>query len=148
LTITSINNILEPVPSQLARPACRQAGAERSMKKILVVDDEESVRFILKQMLEKGGYAVEVKNDGEEAMEALKKGCFDMLITDINMPKMNGIELLYKAKEAFHELPVIFISAYGKDKTILEAMKMGLSDNIEKPFRMDDVLEIVKEHIK
>jgi two-component system, NtrC family, nitrogen regulation response regulator NtrX len=118
------------------------------MKKILVVDDEESVRFILKQMLEKGGYAVEVRNDGEEAMEALKKGCFDMLITDINMPKMNGIELLYKAKEAFHELPVIFISAYGKDKTILEAMKMGLSDNIEKPFRMDDVLEIVKEHIK
>jgi DNA-binding NtrC family response regulator len=117
------------------------------MKKILVVDDEESVRIILKQMLEKGGYSVEVRDNGEEALEALKSGRFNMLITDINMPKMNGIELLYKAKEEFPAMPVVFITAYGKDKTILEAMKMGLSDNIEKPFRMDDVLNTVKEHI-
>ncbi len=117
------------------------------MKKILVVDDEESVRIILKQMLEKGGYSVEVRSDGEEALGALKSGRFNMLITDINMPKMNGIELLYKTKEEFPAMPVVFITAYGKDKTIIEAMKMGLSDNIEKPFRMDDVLKTVKDLI-
>ena len=117
------------------------------MKKILVVDDEESVRIILKQMLEKGGYCVEVKDNGEDALAAMRSGSFDMLITDINMPKMNGIELLYKSKEEFPAIPVIFVTAYGKDKKILEAMKLGLSDNIEKPFRMDDVLKTVKEHL-
>jgi CheY-like chemotaxis protein len=64
------------------------------MKKILVVDDEESVRIILKKMLEEGGYIAEVANNGEEALEAMKGTHFDMLISDINMPAMNGVELL------------------------------------------------------
>jgi len=117
------------------------------MKKILVVDDEESVRVILKQMLEQGGYVVEVANDGEEALESMKGTHFDMLVSDINMPVMNGVELLNKAKESFPMMPVIFITAYGKDKVIIEAMKVGLADYIEKPFKMDGVLKTVKEHI-
>ncbi len=117
------------------------------MKKIMVVDDKESVTIILKQMLEQGGYSVEVANDGEKALEALKNGHFDMLITDINMPVMNGVELLNKTKEAFPRMPVIFITAYGKDKIIIDAIKVGLSDFIEKPFRMEDILKTVKEHI-
>lgn len=118
------------------------------MKKILVVDDEESVRFILKQMLETGGYSVDVANNGQEALEALKSSRFDMLITDINMPVMNGVELLNKTREEFPGMPVIFITAYGKDKIILEAMKVGLADFIEKPFRMDYVLKTVQEHMR
>jgi len=118
------------------------------MKKIMVVDDEESVRVILKQLLEQGGYAVETAKDGKEALGILEKGHFDMLVTDINMPEMNGVELLSKTREKFPMLPVIFITAYGKDKVILEAMKVGLSDYIEKPFRMNDVLRIIKEHLK
>ncbi len=117
------------------------------MKKILVVDDRESVRVILKQMLEQGGYSAEVADNGEEALETLKNGHFDMLITDINMPVMNGVELLNKTKEAFPSLPVIFITAYGKDKIIIDAIKVGLSDFIEKPFRMEDILKTVKDHI-
>ena len=117
------------------------------MKKILVVDDEESIRVILKKILEQGDYMVEVACNGEEAMETLKSGHFDMLISDINMPVMDGVELLGKAKATSPKMPVIFITAYGKDKVIIEAMKVGLIDYIEKPFKMDHVLKIVKEHI-
>jgi len=118
------------------------------MKKILVVDDEESVRAILKQILEQGNYTVEAAGNGKEAAEMLKSIHFDAIISDINMPIMNGVELLNKAKELAPDVPVIFITAYGKDKVVIEAMKIGLADFIEKPFRMDQILKTVKEHIK
>ena len=117
------------------------------MKKILVVDDEESVRMILKQMLEMGGFASEEVGNGKEALDKLCAAPFDMLITDINMPVMDGVELLKNSKEKYPSMPVIFITAYGKDKVILQAMRTGLADFIEKPFRMDDVIKTVKEHI-
>jgi len=117
------------------------------MKKILVVDDEESVRFILKHMLETGGYSVETANDGQEALETMKSSRFDMLVTDINMPIMNGLELFNKTRGEFPGLPVIFITAHGKDKIVIEAMKVGLADFIEKPFKMDYVLKTVQEHL-
>jgi DNA-binding NtrC family response regulator len=117
------------------------------MKKILVVEDEESVRFILKQMLEMGGYSVEAANNGQEALEKLKSGRFDMLVTDINMPIMNGVELFNKTREEFPGMPVIFVTAHGKDKIVIEAMKVGLADYIEKPFKMDYVLKTVQEHL-
>lgn len=117
------------------------------MKKILVVDDEESVRVILKQMLEQGGYSAEVASNGEEALAILKKSPFDMLISDINMPVMDGVALLSKSKDLYPKMPVIFVTAYGKDKIIMEAMKVGLADYIEKPFRIDDVNRIVKANL-
>ena len=117
------------------------------MKKILVVDDNENIRVILKQMLEDGGYAVRTANGGEEALEILKTGHFDMVITDINMPGMTGFELLEKTKKAYPQVPVIFITAYRKDKTLVGSVNIGLSDYIEKPFKMDEVLRTVKEHM-
>lgn len=117
------------------------------MKKILIVDDEESVRTILKQMLEQGGFSADAASDGKEALDKLGSSSFDMLISDINMPVMDGVELLKRSKELFPNMPVIFITAFGKDKIILEAMKTGLSDYIEKPFRIDGVIKTVKEHM-
>lgn len=117
------------------------------MKTILIADDEESVGAILKQMLESGGYATEVAMNGEEALNLLKSKKFDLLISDINMPVMDGVALLTKAKEFSPSLPVIFVTAYGKNKIIMEAMKIGLADFIEKPFRMDVVINTVKKHI-
>lgn len=117
------------------------------MKNILVVDDEESVRVILKQILEKGGFGADVANDGEDAIEKMKKCSYDMLVTDINMPRMDGVALLKKSKELYPKIPVIFITAYGKDKIIMEAMKTGLSNYIEKPFKMDDVIRTIKENL-
>jgi len=117
------------------------------MKKILIVDDEESVRIILKQMLEQGGYEADSASNGEEALEMLKNIPYDMLISDINMPKMDGVALLKKSKELFAAMPVVFVTAYGRDKIIIDAMRTGLADFIEKPFRIDEVLRIVKENI-
>ena len=117
------------------------------MKKILVVDDNENIRVILKQMLEDGGYAVQTAKGGGEALENMKTGHFDMVIADINMPDMNGFELLEKTKKAYPQVPVIFITAYRKDQTLVRSVKEGLSDYIEKPFKMDEVLSIVKEHL-
>jgi CheY-like chemotaxis protein len=117
------------------------------MKKILVVDDEEMVRIVLKQILEQGGYACDIAGNGVEALKKLKADNFDLLITDINMPEMDGVELLAKTKELFPAMPVIFITAYGKDKVIMQAMRTGLTDYIEKPFRMDDVIKTLKQHV-
>ena len=117
------------------------------MKKILVVDDNENIRVILKQMLEDGGYAVQAAKGGEEALEIMKTKRFDMLIADINMPGMTGFELLEKSKRAYPQIPVIFVTAYRKDKNLVRSVNIGLSDYIEKPFKMDEVLRIVKEHI-
>lgn len=117
------------------------------MKKILVVDDEESVRVILKQMLEEGGYKAAVASNGEEALALLKASPFDMLVSDINMPVMDGVALLAKSRELYPDMPVVFITAYGKDKIIIEAMKIGLKDYIEKPFSMDQVLKTIKDNL-
>jgi two-component system phosphate regulon response regulator OmpR len=117
------------------------------MKNLLVVDDNENIRVILKQMLEDGGYTVRTAKSGAEALETMKTLNFDMVITDINMPEMTGFELLGKIKKACPNVPVIFITAYRKDRNLVDSVKIGLSDYIEKPFKMDEVLRIVKEHI-
>jgi CheY-like chemotaxis protein len=117
------------------------------MNKILVVDDNENIRVILKQMLEDGGYIVTAAKGGEEALDLLRVGHFDLIITDINMPGMTGFEFLEKSKRAYPKIPVIFITAYKKDKTLVGSVKVGLSDYIEKPFKIDDVLRTIKEHM-
>jgi DNA-binding NtrC family response regulator len=118
----------------------------KNMKKILVADDEETVRMVLKQILEQGGFQVETAKNGVEALSKLKADNFNMLISDINMPEMDGVELLSKAKQALPELPVIFITAFGKSQVIMQAMKSGLSSYIEKPFRMNDVIGVVNQY--
>lgn len=116
------------------------------MKKILVADDEETVRMVLKQMLEQGGFEVETAKNGVEALAKLKADTFSMLISDINMPEMDGVELLGKAKALLPELPIIFITAFGKSQVIIQAMRSGLSNYIEKPFRMNDVISTVNQY--
>ncbi|MFC1560209.1 response regulator [Candidatus Margulisiibacteriota bacterium] len=116
--------------------------------KILIVDDEISVRTILKQILDRSEFEADTASDGVEALTKLKDGSFDIVITDINMPNMDGVALLKRIKEEYTGMPVIFITAFGKDKIIIEAMKVGLNDFIEKPFKMDAVIEIVNKHLK
>ena len=117
------------------------------MKKILVADDEESVRLVLKQMLEAVGYKVDTAADGSQALAKMKADNYDLLIADINMPVMDGVELLKKSRELFPQLPVIFVTGFGRDKIIVQAMKEGLSDFLQKPFRMDDVTNTIKRYI-
>jgi len=113
---------------------------------IMIVDDEEIVRESLFYWFEKGGHVVETSASGFEALEKLEKVPFDMMFVDMKMPGMDGIELLGKVKADYPDTIVIIITAYGSIESSIEAMKMGASDYLLKPFKPEQ-LSLVMEKI-
>ena len=107
--------------------------------RILVVDDEESIREFLDIMLRKEGYDVTCVEDGQKAQDILKKKSFDMIISDLQMPNVTGIELLKHVRANYNDLLFMLITAFGTTETAVEAMKMGAYDYITKPFKIDEV---------
>jgi two-component system, NtrC family, response regulator PilR len=107
--------------------------------RILVVDDEESIREFLEIMLKKEGYEVTIAEDGAKAKEVLSKKTFDMVISDLQMPNVTGIELLKYVKESYPDLVFMMITAFGTTENAVEAMKMGAYDYLTKPFKIDEV---------
>lgn len=107
--------------------------------KILVVDDEESIREFLEIMLRKEGYEVTVAEDGAVAKATLEKKSFDMIISDLQMPNMNGIELLKHVRADYPDIMFLMITAFGTTESAVDAMKMGAYDYITKPFKIDEV---------
>jgi DNA-binding NtrC family response regulator len=114
--------------------------------KILIVDDDRAMRLALSESLESCGYDITAAENGREALELFKKAKFDLVVTDMKMPGMTGIEVLRGVKELSSELPVILITAYGTVGTAVEAMKEGAAEFIMKPFSLDD-LEAVVKHV-
>jgi two-component system, NtrC family, response regulator PilR len=107
--------------------------------RILVVDDEESIREFLNIMLRKEGYDVTCVEDGQKAIDLLKKKSFEMVISDLQMPHVTGLELLKFVKENYPDLLFMLITAFGTTETAVEAMKLGAYDYITKPFKLDEV---------
>lgn len=107
--------------------------------RILVVDDEESIREFLEIMLKKEGYEITLAEDGQKAKDLLTKKSFDMIISDLQMPHVTGIELLKHVKESYPEVVFMLITAFGTTETAVEAMKMGAYDYLTKPFKIDEV---------
>ncbi len=114
------------------------------MKKILVVDDEEGMRIALSEALSRAGFSVSSCCDGTEAVTKLRTSGYSMVITDIKMPKMDGLTLLRETKKLSPETPVVMITAYGTVDNAVEAMKEGACDYLLKPFSFENVVEIVK----
>jgi len=114
-------------------------------QRILVVDDEESVRHMLRSFLSKEGYEVVTADNGEAALEVLDKEPFDVVLCDIRMPKLDGLGLLDGISERRLSPTVIMMSAYGSVDTAIEAMKRGAYDYINKPFKSDEVLLTLKK---
>ncbi len=114
-------------------------------KKILIVDDEQSMREVLGILLEKEGHDVTACAGGVAALKTLQKAVFDMVITDLKMPEVGGIEVLRSAKSVNPETVVLVITAFGTAESAVEAMKLGAYDYINKPFKVDDVRHLVKE---
>lgn len=119
-----------------------------SMGRILVVDDEESIREFFQIMLKREGYDVLTASNGREALECLKKGGVDLAISDIQMPEMSGMELLSAIKETDPEMAMIMITAFGSTETAVEAMKLGAYDYIQKPFKIDEVKIIIRQALE
>lgn len=118
------------------------------MEKILVVDDEESMRDVLSIMLERTGYAVSGVASGEEALERLNKEIFDLVITDLRMAGVDGIEVLKAAKSASPETVVLVITAFASAESAVEAMKQGAYDYLTKPFQIDEVQLIIRNALE
>lgn len=119
------------------------------MKKysILIVDDEENVSKLLNKVLIKENYLTYIAMDGEKALEIIDKHRIDIVITDIKMPKMSGIELLSKIKEIDSAINVIMITAFATLETAIDALRMGAKDYITKPFNLDEIINSVNNII-
>ena len=110
---------------------------------ILVADDEKSIRLTVSQALASQGYEVATAVDGSTALEQLKGKPTDLLLLDIQMPGMNGIEVLQKAITQQPSLKVVMVSAHGSVDTAVEAMKLGAVDYLQKPFTPSELRELV-----
>jgi two-component system response regulator PilR (NtrC family) len=115
---------------------------------ILVVDDEESMREFLTIMLHREGYEVDAAADGVQAVARLKDQGYDLVISDIKMPRFNGLELLSHIKERFPETVVIMITAFSTTEEAVEAMKQGAYDYITKPFKNEEIRLIVQNALE
>lgn len=110
-------------------------------QRILVIDDELDMLMLLRMIIEdKTDYEVETTNNPSEGLKLLTQDQYDLVITDLKMPGMDGIELFDELKEIKPDLPVIIITAYGSLEIADEAMKKGVADFITKPFRKDNIL--------
>ena len=114
------------------------------MAKILIIDDEKAIRNALKDILEHEKHTVEEAEDGAAGLEKAKKGAFDVVLCDIKMPKMDGLEVLEKLMAHNDDLPVVMISGHGTIDTAVDALKKGAFDYIQKPPDISRILVTVR----
>ena len=114
------------------------------MAKILIIDDEKAIRAALRDILEHEKHSVEEAEDGASGLDKAKKGKFDLVLCDIKMPKMDGIEVLEKLHAHDEELPVVMISGHGSIDTAVDALKKGAFDFIQKPPDINRILVSVR----
>jgi len=111
----------------------------RKIGRVMVVDDEENIREVLSNYLKTIGYEVVTANDGQDALDKFKDGEYDLIISDLLMPSVDGLELLKKIREQDREVIFLMITGYPSIETAVEAIKKGAYDYITKPFNMEDV---------
>jgi len=114
-------------------------------KKILVVDDEENARLGLTRLLSQEGYQVDSVSNGYEALNYLREKAVNLIVTDINMPEMNGITFLKELNKSFPKSNVIMITAYGGVESYIEAMNLGAFEYINKPVKIEELKSILKK---
>jgi two-component system nitrogen regulation response regulator NtrX len=114
------------------------------MAKILIIDDEKSIRKTLREILEYEKYQVEEAADGSEGIELVKKEKYDIILCDIKMPKMDGIEVLDKIMQLSADTPIVMISGHGNIETAVEAVKKGAFDFIAKPLDLNRLLVTIR----
>jgi two-component system NtrC family response regulator len=116
--------------------------------RILVVDDDESLRRVTQVRLQKAGYEVATAAGGEEALNLLERIPIDLIVTDLNMPGMNGVELLKQVKAIYPEKIVVLVTAYGTVESAVEAMKLGAYDYILKPINSEALQHTVSRALE
>lgn len=120
----------------------------KSPKRILVVDDEENARLGLTRLLSKEGYQVDSVSNGYEALNFLREKDVNLIVTDINMPEMNGIAFLKELNKHFPNSNVIMVTAYGGVESYIEAMNLGAFEYINKPVKIEELKSILRKVFK
>ena len=114
------------------------------MADILIIDDEKAIRKTLTEILSFEGYKIDEASDGEEGLKTFKDKTYDVVLCDIKMPKLDGIEFLQKAGEINPDIPIIMISGHGNIETAVEAVKKGAYDYISKPPDLNRLLITIR----
>lgn len=117
----------------------------QKIKKILVVDDEENARIGLSKLLSQEGYDVASVANGHEALDFLRREKVNLVISDINMPEMNGLSFLRELNRHYPSTQVIMITAYGGVESYLEAMNLGAFEYIHKPVKLDELKSVMNK---
>jgi DNA-binding NtrC family response regulator len=117
-------------------------------KRILVVDDEENARIGLSRLLAKEGFIVDSVSNGFEALNYLRQQDVNLIVTDINMPGMNGITFLKELNKSFPQSNVIMVTAYGGVESYIESMNLGAFEYINKPIKVEELKSILKKIFK
>ncbi len=140
---TDIDAWLEGQRARVPRAAASSgsAGAHRqSRARVLVVDDEAAIRDMLGKALMLAEYEVETAPDGRVAIDRLRAGHYDLLVTDLRMPGIDGLAVIREARRLKPDLPVIIITGYSSEASAIEAIDLGVSGYLTKPFRVPKVL--------
>ena len=146
---------LPPVSRSEGSPGPPQTGAPdpasrsaRAKPRILVVDDERSMRDMLRIVLTRDGYDVVVAKNGTEGIERLNAEPFDLLLSDIRMPDLSGVDVLRAAREINREIVAFMMTAFASTETAVEAMRLGALDYFTKPFSMDELRLKIRQHLE
>ena len=121
-------------------------------KRILVIDDEALVIESLRNLLKKKGYDVSIAKNGAEALQRIEEGDFDLIVSDIRMPDINGIEIVKKIREYLKQngkeaVPEILITGYASKENLEEAKKLKVADYMYKPFNIKDFLDVIERNL-
>jgi two-component system nitrogen regulation response regulator GlnG len=139
------------MPKKAKTAARSKEGAAKKRKDInvLIVDDEKNLTLAMRRLLSAEGYRAEVAASGELALEAIKELPYDVILLDVNMPGMNGLETFKQLRKVSPKSNVIMITGYGKTLKALveEARELGVHSVIDKPFKINQITEAIQEII-
>jgi excisionase family DNA binding protein len=116
------------------------AVANNARKRVLVVDDEESIRDLLSKTLSLAEYDVETAGDASTALDRMRQSAYDLLVADLKMPGMDGLTLIKQARNIKADLPIIIITGFSSESSAIEAVNLGVTGYLTKPFRVPQVL--------
>lgn len=121
------------------------AGGDQAMARLLIVDDDLSLREFLTIFLRKEGHDIEIAANGHRALELLQASRFDLVLTDLRMPRMGGLELLDAVRQKGIDTQLIVMTAFSSTDTALDAMRKGAYDYIVKPFKLEEVRLVIQK---
>ncbi|TSB44956.1 response regulator [Alkalicoccobacillus porphyridii] len=117
------------------------------LKKLLVVDDQYGIRVLLNEILQKDGYIVFQAANGVQAIKTVEEENPDLILLDMKIPGMDGLEILRRIKSTHPNIKVVMMTAYGELNLINEAIRLGAATYFSKPFDIDDVRQVIRDHL-